>query len=140
VDVSTVEQEDENRLFGSYGPVATFAAKIDMAYALGITMEAIHVELNKIRKIRNVFAHTRGPVSLDTEPIKSIFYKLARPPGITGTYLEQFVKCGLAVDDYLEAYLVRMGETEDLRALQKPTAAEPKIEETPTEPEAKPAS
>jgi hypothetical protein len=128
------------RLFGAYGPVSTFAGKIDLAYALGITTDAVHAELNKIRKIRNAFAHTNAPTSLDTEPIKTMFYKLARPAGITGNYLEQFVKCGLVVDDYLEAYLVRMGETEDLRALKKPTAEEPKKETTPTEPEAKPAS
>jgi hypothetical protein len=127
-----------NRLFGAYGPISSFAAKIDMAYALGITTDEVNVELNKIRKIRNLFAHSKASVSLDTEPLKSIFYKLRRPPGITGSYLDQFVKCGIAVDDHLGAYLVSMGETEDLRALKKPTQEEPKKEETPTDPAAKP--
>jgi hypothetical protein len=40
---------------------------------------------------------------------------------MTGSYLDQFVKCGLAVDDHLENYLIKMGETEELRALKKPT-------------------
>ena len=47
----------KNRLFGAYGPISSFAAKIDMAYALGITADEVNLELNKIRKIRNLFAH-----------------------------------------------------------------------------------
>src|SRR6476620_10221674 len=106
------------RLFSSaYAPFGTFAAKIDIAYALNITSDAIHQELNKMRKIRNEFAHTRKSLSLDTEPIKTLFYTLVRPPGITGSYVQQFVQCGVVLDDYLEAFLARMGETEDLRVL-----------------------
>jgi hypothetical protein len=109
------------RLFEGYGPISTFAAKIDIAYALDITNDAIHQELNKMRNIRNKFAHTKKSLSLDTEPIKTLFYTLVRPPGVTGSYLQQFVQCGVVIDDYLEASLVRMGETEDLRVLeQKP--------------------
>jgi hypothetical protein len=112
----------KKRLFDSaYAPIGTFAAKIDIAYALDITSDAVHQELNKMRKIRNEFAHTTKPLSLDTEPIKALFLTLARPPGITGSYLQQFAQCGVVLDDYLEAFLIRMGETEDLRVLeQKP--------------------
>jgi hypothetical protein len=38
---------------------------------------------------------------------------------MTGSYLQQFVKCGVILDDYLEAFLVEMGETGDLRVLNK---------------------
>ena len=50
----------EKRIFGTYGPLSTFAARIDLAYALKITTDEIHTELNKSRKIRNVFAHHKG--------------------------------------------------------------------------------
>ena len=60
------------RLFGTYCPLSTFNAKIDMAYALDITTDAIHVELNKIRKIRNLFAHSTSILSLDKEPIRPL--------------------------------------------------------------------
>jgi hypothetical protein len=106
------------RLFGAYGPINTFAAKIDVAYGLDITNDATHQELHKMRKIRNAFAHTKKELSLDTEPIKKLFYTLVRPPGITGSYLQQFVQCGFVLDDYLEAFLVRMGEMRDLRVLE----------------------
>jgi hypothetical protein len=85
----------ENRLFGAYSPLGTFAAKIDIAFALGITTAEVHTELNKFRKIRNVFAHKRGSLSLETEPVKAMFYELKRPVGITGRYDEQFLKCVL---------------------------------------------
>jgi hypothetical protein len=135
-----LNKELKNRLFGAYGPVGTFAAKIDIAYALGITTEAIHIELNKMRRIRNAFAHSKRGLSLDTEPVKTMFYSLVRPAGISGTYLEQFVKCGVVIDDHLEAYLVSKGEIEDLRAVTAPTenADAVKEEEYPAEPETKP--
>jgi hypothetical protein len=125
------------RLFDAYGPIATFAAKIDLTLALGITTEATHKELHKMRKIRNAFAHSRDGLSLDTEPVKTLFYTLARPAGITGSYLEQFVKCGVLIDDELEAYLVSKGETEDVsRALKKASeiSETPKEEAIPTPP------
>jgi hypothetical protein len=121
------------RLFDAYGPVSTFAAKIDLAHALGITSEAAHKELHKMRKMRNAFAHSRAGLSLDTEPVKTLFYTLARPAGITGSYADQFVKCGLLIDDELEAYLVSKGETEDLRAIRE-IPDEPPRDAIPTPP------
>ncbi len=116
-----LNKEMKKRLFDSYGPLSTFAAKIDIAYALDITTDAIHKELNTMRRIRNAFAHTKDSLSLDEEPIKTLFYELKRPPGITGTYLQQFVACGGMLDDYLEGFLFRVGERENLRMVdQKP--------------------
>jgi hypothetical protein len=115
----SLNKQMSDRLFGFYRPLGTFAAKIDLAYALEITTDDIHAELNIMRRIRNEFAHTKHSLSLDQEPIKTLFNKLKRPGGITGSYLHQFVKCGLVLDDYLEAVLVEMGETDDLRVLAK---------------------
>jgi hypothetical protein len=106
------------RLFDD-GPISSFAAKIDLGYALDITADATHQELDKIRQIRNAFAHTRDALSFETEPIKSLFEALARPSGITGTRLEQFVQCVAVLDDYFEAFLARMGESQDLRILNQ---------------------
>jgi DNA-binding MltR family transcriptional regulator len=131
-----LNSELKKRLFDAYGPLSTFAAKIDLAFALDIMAEAAHKELHKMRKIRNAFAHSKKGLSLETEPIKALFYTLARPAGITGTYVEQFVKCVEVIDNELEAYLVSMGETEDVdRALKRKSASEtPKEDTIPTEP------
>jgi DNA-binding MltR family transcriptional regulator len=39
------------------GPISSFSAKIDIAYVLGIIEHGLYVELNKVREIRNEFAH-----------------------------------------------------------------------------------
>jgi len=68
-----LNKDMNNRLFEGYGPLSTFAAKIDVAYALDITTDAIHRELNLMRRIRNNFAHSKDALSLDQEPIKKCF-------------------------------------------------------------------
>jgi hypothetical protein len=107
------------RLFSGYGPISTFAAKIDIAFALDIITLEVHEELHKIRDIRNKFAHSKSSISLDLPPLISLFNKLKRPPTASGSYDQVFVACVLALDDFLEAYLARMGETEDLRLYRK---------------------
>jgi hypothetical protein len=102
------------RLFDDFGPLQSFSAKIDMAHALGITSSFVHVELGKIRKIRNLFSHSEKLLSLDTEPVKTLFYGLTRPPGTTGNYSAQFLACMLVIDNFIEKFLNRMGDTRDL--------------------------
>jgi DNA-binding MltR family transcriptional regulator len=102
------------RLFEDRGPLGTLSAKIDIAYALGITSDHINTELGKIRKIRNEFAHSNKLLSLDTEPIRVFFDQLKRPPEAAGTYAEVFMACITAIVDFLEEHLLRMGITDDL--------------------------
>jgi len=47
-----------DRLFEGYGPLATVAAKIDLAYTLEIIPTEIYDSLRKINKIRVVCAHS----------------------------------------------------------------------------------
>jgi DNA-binding MltR family transcriptional regulator len=116
------------RLFGDRGPLYSFAAKIDMAHALGITSEHVYGELQKVREMRNKFAHSEKLLSLDAEPVRSMFLGLHRPAGITGSWAEQYMACVLAIDDYLEKFLHRMGETEgmSLRWLKSAEVPTPK--------------
>ena len=44
-------------LFSGHGPLASFAAKIDFAFYLGLISKSDHAELHRIRDIRNEFAH-----------------------------------------------------------------------------------
>jgi hypothetical protein len=88
-----------------------------LACALDITTDAIDKELTTMRRIRNKFAHSKERLSLDEEPIRTLFYELKRPLESTGSYVQQFVQCGVVLDDYLEAFLYRMGEREDLRII-----------------------
>jgi hypothetical protein len=45
------------RLFAGYGPLSTFSARIDLAYALSMIDTEIYNDLRAIKDIRNKFAH-----------------------------------------------------------------------------------
>jgi hypothetical protein len=53
-------QKEVSKLFKfeSNGPLSDFSSKIKLAYALGIGKEKTREDLDKIREIRNYFAHT----------------------------------------------------------------------------------
>jgi hypothetical protein len=55
-----VNQKEISKLFKveSNGPLNDFSSKIKLAYALGIWKEKTREDLDKIREIRNYFAHT----------------------------------------------------------------------------------
>jgi DNA-binding MltR family transcriptional regulator len=64
------------RLFEGNGPMSSFAAKIDILYALGLTSEAIQSDMHRLRAIRNMFAHqithrkTHSKLTFNTPEIK----------------------------------------------------------------------
>jgi DNA-binding MltR family transcriptional regulator len=57
------------KLFENYGPLNTFAAKIDMAHALGIIPLDMYEELHKIKKLRNKFAHSTDILNFESEEV-----------------------------------------------------------------------
>jgi hypothetical protein len=50
------------KLFDGYGPLSTFSAKIDMAFAFSILDEDLYADLQVIREVRNMFAHPAVPL------------------------------------------------------------------------------
>lgn len=59
-------------LFSGDRPLATFSAKISIAYALGMLPSNMHGDLDKIRKIRNHFAHHPDATSFAGPPARDI--------------------------------------------------------------------
>jgi hypothetical protein len=51
------DKDIEGRLFQPSGPLGTFGAKIDLAYATGLITLAAHRDLTTFKDIRNLFAH-----------------------------------------------------------------------------------
>jgi DNA-binding MltR family transcriptional regulator len=72
-------KEMYKRLFGPFRPLSTFASKIVMAYALRIITEEIYVELEKIRHIRNEFAHSSKMLNFNSKEIAPKFLALKKP-------------------------------------------------------------
>jgi DNA-binding MltR family transcriptional regulator len=58
-------------LFSGVGPLSSFWAKVQFAYALRLIGNKTYVRLEWIRSIRNEFAHEYGPKSFDDPQIKS---------------------------------------------------------------------
>ena len=54
------------------GPLATFNAKIEMAYLLKIATKECRRVMHVIRRIRNEFAHSVEPIAFDDPKIKDM--------------------------------------------------------------------
>jgi DNA-binding MltR family transcriptional regulator len=52
-------------LFQGYAPLATFSARIQVAFALGILPRGLRDKIEIIRRLRNDFAHEWGPIDFD---------------------------------------------------------------------------
>ena len=101
------------RLFESFGPLSTFASKIVMARALGIITIDIYDELEKIRRIRNDFAHSYKILNFESNEIAPKLLALKKRKTTKTNPSELFVNCVGVIDEFLEAYLVRMGEPQE---------------------------
>ena len=69
-----------NNLFEYSGPLGTFSARIDLAFAMGLLDGNTHRELHLVRKIRNEFGHQHEPLSFATDAIKNRCTELNRVP------------------------------------------------------------
>lgn len=78
-----------------------------MAYALGIISLELYEELEKIRHIRNAFAHSSRVLHLGSPEIEPMFLTLKRPNREFKTREEVFLACAKVIDDHLDACLAR---------------------------------
>jgi DNA-binding MltR family transcriptional regulator len=97
------------RLFQSFGPLSDFASKILMARALGIITVEVYDELEKLRHIRNAFAHSSKILTFESMEIASKLSALRKRNTTKTSPSELFVNCVVVIYGFLEAYLVSMG-------------------------------
>ncbi|MFH1748960.1 MAG: MltR family transcriptional regulator [Planctomycetota bacterium] len=71
------EHPHTDSLFKGYGPLSTFSARCNVAYALGIIDDVMHRDLHFIRKVRNCFAHHPDEAGFDESPVKDLCQKLS---------------------------------------------------------------
>lgn len=71
----------EETLFGPDAPLGNFSAKIRLAHALGILGPGPRNDIDRIREVRNAFAHTMVPLSFDTKEVNDVC-KLLAPNGL----------------------------------------------------------
>jgi Mannitol repressor len=65
------EPEQDVLFFGS-GPLSTFSARIQVAYALGLIGKKARHDLNTIREIRNALAHTSTELNFETPEVATL--------------------------------------------------------------------
>jgi len=63
-------------IFDRSGTAATFSAKIDLAYSVGLLHRMQFNDLHTMRKIRNEFAHSWDDISFQTDNIKQLCFNL----------------------------------------------------------------
>jgi DNA-binding MltR family transcriptional regulator len=92
----------ERRLFEGYGPLSSWSSRIDMAFALGVVSGEIRDDLNRIRLIRNAFAHSKKILHFNDPEIAERCRKLrtweAGKTDLRAVYMESLH----AIDRYLE--------------------------------------
>ena len=67
-----LSEERRKNLFGDYGTLRSFDAKIKVAFAFAVIDRETSKRLTFIRKIRNTFAHTEGFLDFNSPAINSI--------------------------------------------------------------------
>ena len=72
-------QTEIGELFVGDSPLATFGAKVHLAYALGLIGKLSRQDLNLVRLIRNAFAHARKPIQFNTNEVATACEKLTLP-------------------------------------------------------------
>jgi hypothetical protein len=68
----TLTPTEHDELFVGYKPLASFSAKIQLAYAIGLIGKKVRHDLNSIREIRNAIAHTALQIDFSSPEIKSL--------------------------------------------------------------------
>lgn len=66
-------RKTRDKLFGEYGALQTFSAKIDLSFALGVVDRKAYTYLTIIRKVRNCFAHADGFLDFDAPTVRKFF-------------------------------------------------------------------
>ncbi len=68
-----------NTLFSNNGAFATFAAKINAAFCAGWIDGDVYHDVEVVRKLRNSYAHSYDPVSLDEKEARTLIESLRVP-------------------------------------------------------------
>lgn len=65
-----LNREMRDKLFGEYGTLRNFSAKIEIAFALGLVDRQNYKLLTAIRKCRNLFAHSKELLSFESPEVR----------------------------------------------------------------------
>jgi DNA-binding MltR family transcriptional regulator len=92
------------RLFDAYRPLNTFASKIIVAYGVGAIPLETYEELEKIRAIRNIFAHGTVLLTFENATLAALVVTLK---GQGETPIDRFIASINGVREEMQKYLAK---------------------------------
>jgi hypothetical protein len=106
-----------NDFFGGMGPLATFNAKIEMAYLLGLIGKQSRQKMHSIRRIRNEFAHNLRPLSFEAPRIKNMCQALISQDKVADFLTEELKRgvSGESIPDLVSAMVSRFDVSSSAR-------------------------
>lgn len=105
---------ETDRLFEGYGPLSSFSARINIAFAFGMIDQHLLNDLNCIRKIRNHFAHDPRDTSFSVSPVREFCTNLSTRDASPEPRTQYLMAVGLTVGQMHNILLARKkarGET-----------------------------
>jgi hypothetical protein len=129
-----IEAPSTDALFDGQRALATSAARIDVAFALGLFSGVMRRDLHLIRKIRNHFAHEVVEGSFDTEPVRSFMRQMSVFP-FADNVVSSSGKPRDATTTYDMMCVIVLGflEAELKERRRRPSVRDPILLHTPTE-------
>jgi hypothetical protein len=73
------DPEIMGQMFRGSGPLASFSAKIKLAFLVGLLSQRACNDLHTIRRIRNTFAHELGELSFKSQSVAALAMNLTLP-------------------------------------------------------------
>jgi len=102
-----------NRLFEIYGPLSSFSARINVAYAFGLIDQHLLLDLNIIKRIRNHFAHEPRDTSFTLSPVREFCANLSTRDISPEPRIQYLIAVGLAVGQMHNILLARKQAREE---------------------------
>lgn len=75
----SLDKRTEEALFSGTGALATFSARIYLAKALGLIEPKLAAELHKLRKFRNMFAHSTKVLDFNDKEVAGLVNRFETP-------------------------------------------------------------
>jgi hypothetical protein len=121
------KRDEDDRYFGSNGPLSTFAQRVLIAKGLSWLSEGELAEAQQLRRLRNEFAHNHRLISL-RDPIALKFVNALRPAELTWKGMATYDRCLEKADAEglmrMRVFCIAMGLVSRLVARSKLIAAD----------------
>jgi DNA-binding MltR family transcriptional regulator len=118
-----LSRDMKDRLFDGYGPLSNFAAKIDVAFALGVIEKDIYDDLRTVNRLRVKFAHSGKITNFADPKIAEVLAQLSgldpAIPDMKHRFLARLKQIDLFLDGVYVAYCKATG--------QPPTDVDPSL-------------